>query len=212
MSDANGEAGGKAQAGGGAAAGAGDELETPVGAPTGAQLEPQLEAQLGPWPWAAGEARPAPAEGAGAEAKAATPAGARGEIGVATEKLPFGLEYLGAGGARRRVAPGRLLGVGEGAYFAVRGALPDRLPLVYVLQVENSEPPHVVRVGLFAVVRELGGPGDEVRLPQEGTFLFNRVRGQVVVLAAERLLTQRELDELCGGREPPPDPLKGGST
>lgn len=220
--------GGEAETGPGPKAGSGDEAEAVWGAPTNARFEPQLEALLGMR--ASGEAPAtevrasdeAPATEVEANVGAKASSGARGEAGtstgarasptVRTEKLPWRLEYLGAGGATRHVEAGRATSVGEAVYFAVRGALPERLPLIYVVQLENVAPPHLVRVALLAVARELGQPGEEVRLPREGTFLFNQAAGQLVVLAAERALSLEQLTELLKGREPPPDPVKTGST
>jgi hypothetical protein len=192
------------QVGVGDRAEADDEVQAQLGVLTGGQLEPQLEAQLGPWPGAAGGTRGAST--AGANARAAPP-------GVTAEKLAWRLEYLGAGGVTRQVEPGQVMSVGERTYFAVRGALPERLPLVYVLHVaSSSSAPQGVHVGLLAVVGELGRPGDEVRLPREGTFLFNPAKGQIVVVATEQTLTAEQLAESIKAREPPPALVKTGST
>lgn len=194
MNEAKNLAKAERQVGVGDQAEADDEVQAQLGALTGGQLEPQLEAQLGPWPGAAG-----------AKARAATP-------GVTAERLAWQLEYLGAGGVTRQAEPGQVMSVGERTYFAVRGALPERLPLVYVLHVAPPSAPHSVRVGLLAVVGELGRPGDEVRLPREGTFLFNQAKGQIVVVATEQTLTAEQLAEIIGGRRAPPPLMKTGST
>lgn len=203
MNEAENLAEAERQVGVGDQAEADDEVQTQLGVLTGGQLEPQLEAQLGPWPGAAGETRGAST--ASAKARAATPA-------VTAEKLAWRLEYLGAGGVPRQVEPGRVLSVGERTYFAVRGALPERLPLVYVLHVEPPSSPHSVHVSLLAVVGELGRPGDEVRLPREGTFLFNQAKGQIVVVATEQTLTAEQLAEIIKGRGAPPAPAKTAPT
>lgn len=120
------------------------------------------------------------------------------------KKLQWEVEYLGAKGVLKKLKPGEAINLGKELYFAVSGALPKDLPLVYVLQM--SAKTQVVRVGLLAVVKQLGvKAGGKVRLPQDGAFLHNGEKGSIHVVAVKRALTRAKLAALIGGREPPPE-------
>lgn len=126
------------------------------------------------------------------------------------EKLQWTLEVL----TRSEIKSFPLTQVeklGAQSYFAVRGRLPQSLPILYVLSV--GEDAKYVRVALMAQVSQLSPTAaGEVRLPQAGAFLVSPAAGPLHVLAVERVLSREELASLVGGREPPPDPTTREST
>ncbi|HEU4537669.1 MAG TPA: hypothetical protein VFS00_26295, partial [Polyangiaceae bacterium] len=127
--------------------------------------------------------------GAGAATGAATKGGPAAPRVV--EKLDWEIEFARRGGELTQLKLSELEHLRAQVFFAVRGALPAVRPFLYLLQLELE--PRALRVALFGKVSELGRPGEVVRLPREGAFLFAHKAGPVGVWASERELTLREL-------------------
>ncbi|MFO0587303.1 MAG: hypothetical protein U0441_07185 [Polyangiaceae bacterium] len=85
--------------------------------------------------------------------------------------------------------------------LAVRGA-PGAWKYIYVAEDDVSR---LVTVLVELRVEEAGLPPEaEVRVPQEGAWLWMRSAGNIRVLGSPRILSRAEIAEAFGGHSPPP--------